>query len=93
VTQRLQVTAHKGFKRVFQNAGQLQAPWQLKLVVRVPGIQRLMARVIGVGVRPEHISGAKKAPADFDSDLRRAAVLVGVTAAVAICLVKLARRR
>jgi 2-polyprenyl-6-methoxyphenol hydroxylase-like FAD-dependent oxidoreductase len=93
VTQRLQVTAHKGFDRVFQSTGPLKAPWQLKLAVRVPGVQRLVARVIGIGVRPEHIAGTEKAPAGLPSDLKRAAVLVGVTAAVAVCLVKLARGR
>jgi 2-polyprenyl-6-methoxyphenol hydroxylase-like FAD-dependent oxidoreductase len=93
VTQGLQVTAHKGFEKVFQNPGPIEAPWQLKAVVRVPGIQRLMARVIGVGVRPEHVAGTEKSQASFDDGLRRAAVLVGVTTAVAVCLVKLARGR
>jgi 2-polyprenyl-6-methoxyphenol hydroxylase-like FAD-dependent oxidoreductase len=93
VTQRLQVTAHKGFDRVFQSTGPLKAPWQLKLAVRLPGVQRLVARVIGIGVRPEHIAGTEKAPAVLPRDLKRAAVLVGVTAAVAVCLVKLAGRR
>jgi 2-polyprenyl-6-methoxyphenol hydroxylase-like FAD-dependent oxidoreductase len=93
VTQQLQVNAHKGLGWVFQSTGPLKAPWQLKLAVGVPGVQRLMARVIAIGVRPEHIAGTKKAPADLHSDLRRAAVLVGVTAAVAVCLVRLVRGR
>jgi 2-polyprenyl-6-methoxyphenol hydroxylase-like FAD-dependent oxidoreductase len=54
-TQRLQLNAHKVFAHVFENAGPMKAPWQLKAAVRVPGLQRLMARIIGVGVRPEHI--------------------------------------
>jgi 2-polyprenyl-6-methoxyphenol hydroxylase-like FAD-dependent oxidoreductase len=93
VTQQLQVNAHKGLGWVFQSTGPLKAPWQLKLAVGVPGVQRLMARVIAIGVRPEHIAGTKKAPADLHGDLRRAALLVGVTAAVAVCLVRLVRGR
>jgi 2-polyprenyl-6-methoxyphenol hydroxylase-like FAD-dependent oxidoreductase len=91
VVQRIQITAHKGLNRVFQTTGPLQAPWQLKMIVKVPGFRQLAARVIGIGVRPEHIAGTRKAPAKLDSELKRAAVLVGVTAAVAVCLLKLAR--
>jgi 2-polyprenyl-6-methoxyphenol hydroxylase-like FAD-dependent oxidoreductase len=55
VTQRIQITAHKGMERVFQNPGPAKAPWQFKAAVRVPGIQRLLGRIVGIGVRPEHI--------------------------------------
>jgi 2-polyprenyl-6-methoxyphenol hydroxylase-like FAD-dependent oxidoreductase len=91
VIQRIQITAHKGLNRVFQTTGPVQAPWQLKMIVKVPGLRQFAARVIGIGVRPEHIAGTRKAPAKLDSELKRAAVLVGVTAAVAVCLLKLAR--
>jgi 2-polyprenyl-6-methoxyphenol hydroxylase-like FAD-dependent oxidoreductase len=85
VTQRLQVNAHKVFERVFRNAGPLKAPWQLRLGVRVPGIQRVIARIVGIGVRPEHISGAR-VQCDFDAKLRKsialcAGVATGVTVA------------
>jgi 2-polyprenyl-6-methoxyphenol hydroxylase-like FAD-dependent oxidoreductase len=55
VTQRMQVMAHKGFEYVFQHPGALQAPWQLRFVSRIPGLQHLVARFIGLGVRPEHV--------------------------------------
>lgn len=55
VTQRMQVTAHKGFNYIFQHPGAIKAPWQLKLITQVPGFQRLLGRLIGIGVRPEHI--------------------------------------
>jgi len=55
VTQRMQVTAHKGFSYIFQHPGEIKAPWQLKFVTRIPGIQRLLGRMIGSGVRPEHV--------------------------------------
>ena len=55
VTQRLQRGIHSVLRRVFRNQGQLQAPFMLKLIVRMPGRQRLFGRVVGLGVRPEHI--------------------------------------
>jgi 2-polyprenyl-6-methoxyphenol hydroxylase-like FAD-dependent oxidoreductase len=55
VTQRIQVAAHKGFASIFSHTGAFKAPWQLRLAVHIPGIQRLVARVVGMGVRPEHI--------------------------------------
>jgi 2-polyprenyl-6-methoxyphenol hydroxylase-like FAD-dependent oxidoreductase len=54
VTQKLQLMAHKGFARVFENPGPIKAPWQLKAVLRMPGIRRALGYTLGVGVRPEH---------------------------------------
>ncbi|PYX27301.1 MAG: hypothetical protein DMG80_18885 [Acidobacteria bacterium] len=62
VTQRVQATAHKAFDRLFRNPGPAKPPWQLKLAVRIPGVQRLMARAVGMGVRPEHIREAGVGP-------------------------------
>jgi 2-polyprenyl-6-methoxyphenol hydroxylase-like FAD-dependent oxidoreductase len=53
-TQWIQVQAHKRFERVFQTSGPLQAPWQLKVISRVPGLQQVMGHVVGMGVLPEH---------------------------------------
>lgn len=55
VTQFFQMNAHKGLERVFRSNGPLSAPWQLKAVLRIPGVQHAMARAVGIGVRPEHI--------------------------------------
>jgi 2-polyprenyl-6-methoxyphenol hydroxylase-like FAD-dependent oxidoreductase len=55
VTQFMQVNAHKAFAKIFQNPGPITTPWQLKAAVRIPGLQRLVARGVGLGVRPEHI--------------------------------------
>ena len=60
VTQQMQVFAHGLFQRVFQNTGPAKAPWQLKTVFHIPGMQRVDGRMVGMGVRPEHIKGAKK---------------------------------
>jgi 2-polyprenyl-6-methoxyphenol hydroxylase-like FAD-dependent oxidoreductase len=58
VTQTMQVGAHKLFERVFRTSGPLHASWQLKAITQVPGLQHLTGRLIGMGVRPEHIAGA-----------------------------------
>ncbi len=58
-TQLLQANAHKLFELVFQHEGPITAPWQLRAAVRIPGAQRLLGRVVGVGVRPEHIATAE----------------------------------
>lgn len=55
VTQAIQLAAHRGFGRLFENPGPIQAPWQLKAAVRVPGIQRAVGYAVGIGVRPEHV--------------------------------------
>lgn len=76
VTQFFQVNAHKGFEYVFSHPGPLKAPWQLKVAANIPGIQNLVGRAIGVGVRPEHVGGA--------SLLKRIAIGTGIAAAVAV---------
>lgn len=55
VTQRLQTFAHKGIAAIFRNPGPARAPWQLRVAVNLPGFRRLLARAVGLGVRPEHI--------------------------------------
>ena len=55
VTQAIQLAAHRGFARVFEEQGPIQAPWQLKAAVRIPGIQRAVGYAVGIGVRPEHV--------------------------------------
>ena len=90
-TQQMQVFAHSLLERVFQNTGPARAPWQLKAVFQIPGIQRVTARTIGMGVRPEHIKGART------SANRRAifitSIVVGVGVAAAVFAVSLMRRR
>jgi 2-polyprenyl-6-methoxyphenol hydroxylase-like FAD-dependent oxidoreductase len=84
VTQFFQVNAHKGFEYVFQHPGPLKAPWQLKAATRIPGIRHLTARFVGIGVRPEHIH----TPTTRPSLLRRIAIWTGVTAAVAVNIIR-----
>jgi 2-polyprenyl-6-methoxyphenol hydroxylase-like FAD-dependent oxidoreductase len=90
VTQGIQVLAHKAFQKVFQNPGPAKAPWQLKVAVNVPGAQRLLGRVVGLGVQPEHIKGVRK-PQRFTT--RNVAVGVGVAMGMAALAVGLLRRQ
>jgi 2-polyprenyl-6-methoxyphenol hydroxylase-like FAD-dependent oxidoreductase len=80
VTQRLQVNAHKLFERVFQTSGPLEAPWQLKAISRVPGLQRVMGRVVGIGVRPEHVAGGPRREWSLKKAAVSAGALLGATA-------------
>lgn len=56
-TQRLQIAVQK---RILSGAlsteGTFRPPFLLRVITRVPGLRRLPSRIIGLGVRPEHIS-------------------------------------
>jgi 2-polyprenyl-6-methoxyphenol hydroxylase-like FAD-dependent oxidoreductase len=83
VTQAIQVFAHRGFAHVFENPGPIEAPWQVKAAVRIPGIHRALGYAVGVGARPEHVCrNADARPRPF----RVAAVVfagIGIAAAAA----------
>lgn len=56
VTQRLQVIIqNRVIRNVLASAGSLEPPLPLRAIARMPLLQRLPARLIGLGVRPEHI--------------------------------------
>jgi 2-polyprenyl-6-methoxyphenol hydroxylase-like FAD-dependent oxidoreductase len=59
-TQAVQVWLHQVFARVFDQPGPLRAPWQLKAVVRIPGVHRAFGYAVGMGVRPEHVRGVRR---------------------------------
>jgi 2-polyprenyl-6-methoxyphenol hydroxylase-like FAD-dependent oxidoreductase len=81
VTQAFQLGAHRGFARIFENPGPIQAPWQLKAAVRIPGIQRAVGYAVGIGVRPEHV---RREPSTQSSCFRVSkAVVVGLGIAAA----------
>ena len=59
VTQRLQVIVQKRIiSRVLEGNKTLDIPWQLKLMQWFPVLQRIPARIVGIGVRPEHVETA-----------------------------------
>jgi 2-polyprenyl-6-methoxyphenol hydroxylase-like FAD-dependent oxidoreductase len=56
VTQQIQlIIQNRVVRRVLANAQQPQAPRVAKLLNWIPVLQRIPARLIGMGVRPEHI--------------------------------------
>ena len=68
VTQRLQVIAQNNVVQpVLRSSGPLKPPLLLRIVDRVPRLQHILARIVGVGVRPEHVqspaAAAPQAPA------------------------------
>jgi len=64
VTQRLQVLAQNNVvKPVLASTAPLSVPWPLRLVNRSRWLQQLPARLIGVGVRPEHVHSPAAPPA------------------------------
>jgi 2-polyprenyl-6-methoxyphenol hydroxylase-like FAD-dependent oxidoreductase len=54
-TQAMQVIVHKGLSWVFRHRGPMKPPLPLRLVTRIPGFQSRLARIVGIGLRPEHI--------------------------------------
>jgi 2-polyprenyl-6-methoxyphenol hydroxylase-like FAD-dependent oxidoreductase len=56
VTQRMQVLAQNRIVQpVLRSTGTLRPPWAVRVVGRCPWLQQIPARLIGVGVRPEHV--------------------------------------
>jgi 2-polyprenyl-6-methoxyphenol hydroxylase-like FAD-dependent oxidoreductase len=84
VTQLLQANAHKGFEYVYRHPGEIKAPWQLKVAVSLPGVKHIAGRIVGIGIRPEHIRGAKDGSHFGWRSLRRLAVGAGVAAGLAV---------
>jgi 2-polyprenyl-6-methoxyphenol hydroxylase-like FAD-dependent oxidoreductase len=91
VIQFMQMNAHRGLQTVFRNPGPAKAPWQLKVAVNIPGVQHVMGRVIGVGVRPEHIRGARKQPACEVQLLKKIAIGAGLLAGGVVLMARMAR--
>jgi 2-polyprenyl-6-methoxyphenol hydroxylase-like FAD-dependent oxidoreductase len=56
VTQRMQLMVQdRVITRVLGQAGPLSPPLPLRLVAALPIARRLVARLVGLGVRPEHV--------------------------------------
>ncbi len=57
-TQWLQVQIqNRVLSRVLASRGELAPPWPLRVVGHCPWLQRIPARIVGVGFRPEHVRG------------------------------------
>jgi 2-polyprenyl-6-methoxyphenol hydroxylase-like FAD-dependent oxidoreductase len=56
VTQRLQVLVQdRVLRRVLRSQQRLSLPWTLRLFRSLPVLTRIPARLIGLGIRPEHV--------------------------------------
>jgi 2-polyprenyl-6-methoxyphenol hydroxylase-like FAD-dependent oxidoreductase len=55
ITQSFQVIVHRFLSRILGNPAPIKPPLLLRLLSPHPTFRRLLARFIGVGVRPEHI--------------------------------------
>ncbi len=55
-TQRMQVFMHRHLlERIFDSDETIAPPLPLRLAEKFPQLRRILARVVGIGVRPEHI--------------------------------------
>jgi hypothetical protein len=89
LTQFLQMNVHRAMDRfLFQNPGPLRAPWQLRLAMAVPGVQRLTGRFVGIGVRPEQIR-----PSTRERKIPAWAVCAAIAAAVTFTTVRILKTR
>jgi 2-polyprenyl-6-methoxyphenol hydroxylase-like FAD-dependent oxidoreductase len=63
VTQFIQVAAQKGIiSRALAASGPPKAPLGARLIGRLPFLRRLLGRLVGLGVRPEHVRTKQAAP-------------------------------
>jgi 2-polyprenyl-6-methoxyphenol hydroxylase-like FAD-dependent oxidoreductase len=55
VLQSFQARAHNASLNFLGRPEKAHAPWQFRAFMQIPGITRITARIIGLGIRPEHI--------------------------------------
>jgi 2-polyprenyl-6-methoxyphenol hydroxylase-like FAD-dependent oxidoreductase len=55
IVQSLQARVHNASLNFLGRPEKAKAPWQMRAIFRIPGLQGIMARGVGMGVRPEHI--------------------------------------
>jgi len=83
-TQAIQIFAHRRLASVFANPGPIEAPWQMKAFVRIPGIHRALGYAVGMGARPEHVHANRKTEKRLG--LLRTAVYAGIGMAATVAV-------
>jgi 2-polyprenyl-6-methoxyphenol hydroxylase-like FAD-dependent oxidoreductase len=83
VAQAIQLSAHRGLARVFETPGPIQAPWQIRAAVLIPGFQRAVGYGVGMGFRPEHVREEKPARPWRDLAAVTALAAIGIAASTA----------
>jgi hypothetical protein len=62
-TQRLQIVIQNNvLSRVLASREAPSPPWPVRLLGRCPLLQRIPARLVGLGIRPEHVHTPEAAP-------------------------------
>jgi 2-polyprenyl-6-methoxyphenol hydroxylase-like FAD-dependent oxidoreductase len=54
-TQRVQLFVHRRFLSRVVEGKEVRMPWYLRALLKLPFVQRVPARVVGVGFQPEHV--------------------------------------
>jgi hypothetical protein len=67
VTQALQLAVQRRIIRPVLDATEQPRPPLLRLLSAVPPLRRLPARLIGIGVRPEHVRAGESTPGSTPS--------------------------
>jgi 2-polyprenyl-6-methoxyphenol hydroxylase-like FAD-dependent oxidoreductase len=87
VTQWLQTLVHNRIDYLFQHPGPFEPPWQVRAVLGIPAVPHLIGRIVGMGVRPEHIgqpAGASPAPGKAQCPRPWIPVCAGIAAAAVV---------
>ncbi|HTB96211.1 MAG TPA: FAD-dependent oxidoreductase [Terracidiphilus sp.] len=90
ITQGVQLVAHRGMAKIFQNPGPIHAPWQFHAVQHIPRIHRALGYAVGIGALPEHVRPlpTPKNPRREHAGSALPALVcagIGVAAAAAVC--------
>ena len=90
VTQGVQLLAHRGMGRIFDDPKPIHVAWPFKAIQHVPGVHRAVGYAIGVGARPEHLRENER-PNPIVTGVAKVACAglvcagVGMVASAAVC--------
>ena len=83
VTQAIQVFAHRGLARVFENPGPIHPPWPVKVASQLPGLHRALGYAVGIGMRPERVQENARARPRYYRPTTAVFAGIGIAAAAA----------